>query len=108
MGGVGSIELLLLMLFALIFFGAKKLPEIARGLGKGMTEFKKAARDIQNEINREINQATDFTSSIESLPSTPPPPAPEEFAGEDPQDPYTENESDQSEEPGIERDSGAG
>ena len=37
MGGIGQQEMLLLMALALIFFGAKKLPEIARGIGKGMS-----------------------------------------------------------------------
>jgi len=62
MGGLGTQELLLLMLLALIFFGSKKLPEISRGLGKGMAEFKKAARDVQLEITKELDQATDLNS----------------------------------------------
>jgi len=55
MGGIGSWELILIMLVALVVFGAKRIPEIARGLGKGLSEFKRAARDIQVEINREID-----------------------------------------------------
>ncbi|MFC1499869.1 twin-arginine translocase TatA/TatE family subunit [Candidatus Zixiibacteriota bacterium] len=74
MGGIGQQEMLLLMAFALIFFGAKRLPEIARGIGKGMSEFKKAARDIQVEINREIDLPKSFTPARDS--STPPPPPP--------------------------------
>jgi sec-independent protein translocase protein TatA len=47
---LGMGEILLIMLFILVFFGAKKIPDIAQGLGKGIREFRKAARDIQEEI----------------------------------------------------------
>lgn len=49
-GNLGTTEILLIMLFILIFFGAKKIPDLAQGLGKGIREFRKAARDIQEEI----------------------------------------------------------
>ena len=44
-------ELLIIMLFILIFFGAKKIPEIAKGMGKGIREFKDATKEIKNEID---------------------------------------------------------
>ena len=44
-------EMLIIMLFILIFFGAKKIPEIARGMGKGIREFKDATKEIKNEID---------------------------------------------------------
>ena len=44
-------ELLIIMLFVLIFFGAKKIPEIARGMGKGIREFKDATKEIKDEIS---------------------------------------------------------
>ncbi|MBD3170410.1 MAG: twin-arginine translocase TatA/TatE family subunit [candidate division Zixibacteria bacterium] len=50
LGGIGAQELLLIILAALLLFGAKRIPEIARGMGKGITEFKRAIRDAQNEI----------------------------------------------------------
>jgi len=75
MGVIGQQEMILLMAFALIFFGAKKLPEIARGIGKGMSEFRKAARDIQLEINREIDLPKNLNSP--KVTHTPPPPSPE-------------------------------
>ena len=43
-------ELLIIMLFVLIFFGAKKIPEIAKGMGKGIREFKDATKEIKDEI----------------------------------------------------------
>jgi sec-independent protein translocase protein TatA len=40
----------------LIFFGAKKIPELAQGLGKGLREFRKAAREIQDDIEKDVKQ----------------------------------------------------
>ncbi len=49
MGDVGVPEILIIALLVFIFFGAKKIPEIAQGLGKGIREFRKAAREIQDD-----------------------------------------------------------
>lgn len=49
-GNLGTGEIILILLIVLIFFGAKKIPELAQGLGKGLREFRKAARDIQDEV----------------------------------------------------------
>jgi sec-independent protein translocase protein TatA len=54
--GMGMQELLLILLIILIFFGAKKIPELARGLGKGIREFKDASKEIQNEIQEGIKE----------------------------------------------------
>lgn len=43
--------MLIIALFIIIFFGAKKIPEIARGMGKGIREFKDATKEIKSEIN---------------------------------------------------------
>ncbi|HPE77656.1 MAG TPA: twin-arginine translocase TatA/TatE family subunit, partial [Draconibacterium sp.] len=50
-------EIVLVMLLALLFFGSKAIPDIAKTLGKGMREFKKATNEIQREIN-------DYSSDI--------------------------------------------
>ena len=50
MFGLGPMELVLIFLVILLVFGAKRIPEIAHGLGKGITEFKKAARDVTDEF----------------------------------------------------------
>lgn len=47
----GGWELIVIILFVIIFFGAKKIPEIARGMGKGIREFKDATKEIKNEID---------------------------------------------------------
>ena len=49
-GGVGSGELLLIFLVLLVLFGAKKIPELARGLGKGIREFKNATKELAEEL----------------------------------------------------------
>jgi|DewCreStandDraft_4_1066084.scaffolds.fasta_scaffold145068_1 sec-independent protein translocase protein TatA len=47
---IGGTELLVILLVVFIFFGPKKLPEIGKGLGKGIAEFRKAMRGIQSDI----------------------------------------------------------
>lgn len=54
LGGIGTWEILLIFLVALLLFGAKRIPEIAKGLGKGITEFKKAVKDVQGEIENSV------------------------------------------------------
>ena len=51
MFGIGTTELIIIMFIILLIFGAKKLPELAQGLGKGIREFKKASNDIQEELS---------------------------------------------------------
>ncbi len=50
LGSLGGGEIFLILLVVLLFFGSKKIPELARGLGKGMREFKDATNNIQKEI----------------------------------------------------------
>jgi sec-independent protein translocase protein TatA len=52
MGNLGTPEILVIGLIILVLFGAKRIPEFMQGLGKGVREFKKAARDIQDEIEK--------------------------------------------------------
>ena len=53
---VGGGEILLIMMVALIFFGSKNVPQIARGLGKGMREIRDASNSIKQEIAREADK----------------------------------------------------
>lgn len=57
MFGLGGQELLLILGVVLLFFGPSKLPELARGIGKGMREFKKAQADFENEFNKVVDTA---------------------------------------------------
>jgi len=51
-GTLGAQEMILIFLVLLLLFGAKKLPELARGIGKSMGEFKKARNEFEHEITR--------------------------------------------------------
>ena len=64
-GNLGTGEIILILLVILILFGAKKIPELAQGLGKGMREFKKSLKDVEDEI-----KSTDKDDKSESKKST--------------------------------------
>ena len=51
LGGVGFQEILLIGMFVLVFFGAKRIPEFMRGLGKGVREFKDVMNDVKSEVD---------------------------------------------------------
>ncbi|MBI5473329.1 MAG: twin-arginine translocase TatA/TatE family subunit [Ignavibacteriae bacterium] len=61
MGNFGATEIILIVLVILVFFGAKKIPELAKGLGTGIREFKKATRDVQDEVTGEVKKIDDAT-----------------------------------------------
>jgi sec-independent protein translocase protein TatA len=50
LSGVGFQEILLIGLFVLVFFGAKKIPDFMKGLGRGVREFKDAVKDVKKEV----------------------------------------------------------
>jgi sec-independent protein translocase protein TatA len=50
-GGIGPLEIGLVLLIVLLLFGAKRIPEIARSLGRGIKEFKKGVREVESEMN---------------------------------------------------------
>jgi sec-independent protein translocase protein TatA len=52
LGGIGMQEILIIGLFVLIFFGAKKIPEFMRGMGKGIREFKDGVKDVKPDPDR--------------------------------------------------------
>ena len=64
---IGTPEMLVILFAVLLLFGGKKLPELARGLGKGIREFKDASDDVKREIHRNINIVKeDLTVDIDS------------------------------------------
>lgn len=93
LGDLGGGEIMLIMVVILIFFGANKIPELARGLGKGIREFKDASREIRNEFESHVEAPSQqpyqqqFNQNY-IAPSTPAP-APEHL----PDDAYTQTES---------------
>ena len=56
---LGAPEIILIFALVLILFGGKKLPEFARGLGKGLREFKKATKEIKDEIESTTEEIND-------------------------------------------------
>ncbi len=54
--GIGLQELLIIFLVVLVLFGAKRIPDIATGLGRGIRDFKKAVKDTQSEINKDASE----------------------------------------------------
>lgn len=52
---IGMGELLIILLVVLVLFGSKKIPDLAQGLGKGIKEFKKAIRDVEEDIKMPDN-----------------------------------------------------
>jgi sec-independent protein translocase protein TatA len=76
LGDIGGPELLLVMFLILLLFGGEKLPQLARGLGKSVREFKKVTSEAQNEIKRAIDDAPEPT--VPKAPTTPAPSGPAE------------------------------
>ena len=73
-GIFGGWEILLILAVVLILFGAKKLPELAKGLGQGIKEFKKATNDVQSEFHSALddNRPTPPPRRLENPPDTQP------------------------------------
>jgi sec-independent protein translocase protein TatB len=86
MFGIGMPELLLILAVALIVLGPKKLPELARALGKGMAELRRATEDIKDEFRQLDNDIQESAATntvnedpyppetpLDASPSSPPP-----------------------------------
>ena len=56
---IGGPEIFIILLFVVLFFGANKIPELARGLGKAMREFKDASNEIKKDIRDSSNKLKD-------------------------------------------------
>ena len=80
MFGIGMQEILVVLVIALVVIGPKKLPELAKSLGKGYGEFRRAFEEMKNTINVDVKteeEKEDLRRIHESAASTPPQPVPE-------------------------------
>jgi TatA/E family protein of Tat protein translocase len=89
MFGIGMPELLLILALALIVLGPKKLPELARALGKGMAEFRRATDELKDELRQMEHEIEDTSPGATSKddpflekPSDAPSPSPATVAEE--------------------------
>jgi sec-independent protein translocase protein TatA len=74
MGMLNTPEIIMILVLALVLFGAKKLPELAKGLGHGIKEFRKASREISEELNSAVHEEPPPPPrrlGSESIPATP-------------------------------------
>ena len=60
---LGTAEILIIVFVILLLFGGKKIPELMRGLGKGVRSFKEGMEDIKNEIDRPVSDETKKSDS---------------------------------------------
>jgi len=65
---MGTPEILMILFVVLLLFGGKKLPELARGLGKGIREFKDASDGVKREIHNNINSVTNDMDADQPAP----------------------------------------
>lgn len=78
---LGGSEIILILALVLILFGAKKLPELAKGLGQGIKEFKKATREVTDEVQ---NAVDDTSAPAKRLPPQPQPADPQKTVSQTP------------------------
>jgi sec-independent protein translocase protein TatA len=67
LGMPGMQELLLILVIVLVLFGAKRLPELARGLGQSMNEFRKAKDEFQSELHRATEEPAPKTADAKPV-----------------------------------------
>ena len=67
--GVGTTELLIIFFVILLLFGAKKLPELARGMGKSIKEFKKATTEIEEDIRSAMDTTEEPVKPAKTIPA---------------------------------------
>ncbi|TYP95142.1 sec-independent protein translocase protein TatA [Fodinibius salinus] len=71
MGGTfGGMEILIILLVVLLFFGAKRIPELARGIGQGINEFRKASDEIKKELKEGKKEGISSSETSEEDKST--------------------------------------
>jgi len=75
MFGIGFQEMIVILVVALVIFGPKRLPDLARSLGKGIAEFKKASEEVRKGIEDAVEEEENLTTPpkpVSPYPSPPP------------------------------------
>ena len=77
-GSIGPMELLLIFIVALLVFGPRKLPELGKSLGKGLSEFKRASNELRSTLEEEVRaeEVADKQKALAPPPKPEPPAAP--------------------------------
>jgi len=70
MGSLGTTEIIIIAIIILVLFGAKRIPDLAKGLGQGIKEFRKASNDIKKEIEDSSQDINDAVNSDKSKSNT--------------------------------------
>lgn len=63
MGNIGFREILIIILIVLLLFGAKRIPEVMRSFGRGVKEFKKAAKEIESQVDEDKDSESEKPST---------------------------------------------
>jgi sec-independent protein translocase protein TatA len=66
LGNLGTGELILIALVVLLLFGGKKIPELMRGMGRGIREFNQAKDGMREEIRKGMNEDDNYTTKNEN------------------------------------------
>jgi sec-independent protein translocase protein TatA len=72
---IGGTEIMWIAIVVLVLFGAKKVPELMKGVGTGIREFKKASKDVQDEVQRVMDEPEHQSPPPSSSPSPVRPPS---------------------------------
>ena len=67
MFNVGGSELFFILLIVVVFFGSKKIPELARGIGKGLREMQNMTDEIKKELTQEVKEIKDNTNVMQLM-----------------------------------------
>ncbi len=91
--GLQGPELIVIVLVLLLLFGAKKLPELAKGLGQGIKEFKRATKDVQSDLHQAMDADDRSAQSYSTRPPAPSPAIPSPSDSGIPSSPETTSET---------------
>ncbi len=64
-GNLGTTELIIIVVIILLLFGGKKIPELMKGIGKGVRSYKEGLEDVKKEIEKPINEETDDNKKVD-------------------------------------------